>query len=175
MNRLILVITILFSVNIVFAQDGVFLHKTIWLGFDDIESKDSLVNFELYQNGDFIKGRGYSQRFALDSLTNIYRLSYAYQGIGGGNMPNYLECPSLLVKLNFIEKDETNYFLLIPIIPSICSTTEDAEIEVLNINLNPILNQAQKVIIIHENGEYEFIDQADLEKPLMIRKIVKIG
>lgn len=180
-NSISLLVVFLFSIHLVNAQNGYLLQKKIRLSFEEIKSEDSLINLELYQNGDFTKkkssGGKYYQHFSKDGLTNIFTLSYSFSGIGSGSEPNYLKCPELFVKLNFKTKhkgDFRTYFVMIPIIPLVCATTELIEINVLNLDLNPLINQSGKVIIIEENNEYKIIDQSDLETALVMKKLMKI-
>lgn len=165
MKRINLFLTILLLTSGLkaFAQDGVFKNKKVELSFANIESEDSLMNLDLYQNDVFItsdreNSLGFRSMAKYDSLTGIYTLSYTYTGIGGGSS-NLLDCPTLFVKLDFMNKNKQLYFQLIPISLKICGTTQLAEITVLTIDLNTLIKVPDKMIAINENNTYEILER----------------
>lgn len=156
------------------SQDGVFKIKKVEISFADVESKDSLINLELYQNGVFIdtdKEKKMESRCMakFDSITDIYTLSYSYTGIGGGS-DNRMQCPTLFVKLDFMTKDKQQYFQLIPIVLPICANSQLKEIKVLDINFNSLLKQTDKMVEVSENNTYKVAPK----EGVMIDKLVKI-
>ena len=110
MNRTILIFLVVLSLtaNTVIAQNGYVLSKSIRLNFKEIKQKDSLINFEIYQNEIFIDQKfgnaKNSQNFKFDSLTNTYTFNYSRSGIGSGSEKNFMKCPNLLIKLSFVKK-----------------------------------------------------------------------
>src|SRR5690606_31122555 len=95
----ILIVILLISAKKSFAQDGVFKFKKVEISFAEVESRDSLISIELFQEDIFItsdrqKNRGSRSAAKYDSLTGVYTLSYSYSGIGGGS-DNRLGCPTL--------------------------------------------------------------------------------
>ena len=169
----ILLVILLIGTKISFAQDGVFKFKKIEISFTEINQKDSLLSVELYQNGIFstnVSGRmGYHSNSNYDSLSNIYTLGYSYSGIGGGS-DNRLGCPLLLVKLNFITENDKEYFQLIPIVLEICGTSQLYEIKVLDIDLNGLIEQTDKMIVVSKNNTYQVVTK----KEFKMGKLVKI-
>ncbi|WP_296312073.1 hypothetical protein [Winogradskyella sp. UBA3174] len=173
-NKYIILLIFLFTgTKVSFAQDGVFKSKKIEISFTEINQKDSLLSIEFYQNGIFSTNEsgtmGYRSNSNYDSLTNIYTLRYSYTGIGGGS-DNRLGCPLLFVKLNFITEDIKEYFQLIPIVLQICGTSQLHEIKVLDIDLNGLIEQADKMILVNENNTYQVV----ANKELKMGKLVKI-
>jgi hypothetical protein len=174
------------SANIVKAQNGYILSKSIGLNFKEIKQKDSLVNFEIYQNGIFIDQKfgnaKNSQNFKFDSLTNTYIFNYSQIGIGSGNEKNYLTCPNLIIKLSFIKNIRTYndklesliYHRLITIALLVSQKTEQRNISVTNIDLNPLVSDFFKIILIERDNEYKLINQSDFEKPIVPSELVKI-
>ncbi|MFT4662721.1 MAG: hypothetical protein ACI8XB_003014 [Patiriisocius sp.] len=169
-----LIVLLLVVAKTSFAQDGVFKFKKVEISFAEVESKDSLINLELYQNDVFItsdknKNMGSRSMAKYDSLTGVYTLSYSYSGIGGGS-DNRLGCPTLFVKLDFITKDKHKYFQLIPIVLPICGKTQLTDIKVLDINLNDLIGQSDKMIEVSENSTYQTVEK----EGITLDKLVKI-
>jgi len=170
-NSIILLFILFFGTNVLLAQDGIMKSKNIEISFNKIAYKDSLLSIELYQNGIFESRWGrYTADYSFDSLKNSYTLRYLYQGIGGGRTDNLLNCPELFVKANFLNKDNREYFQLIPLVLSICGSSEIREIKVLNIDLNDLIEQTDKMILISENNTYQIVTKEDFK----MGKLVKI-
>lgn len=172
-SYIILTALLLMGAKMSFAQDGVFKFKTVEISFSEVESKDNLINIELYQNGVFItsdkeKNMGSRSMAKYDSLTGVYTLSYSYSGIGGGS-DNRLGCPTLFVKLNFITKNKQQYFQLIPISLKICGTSQLTEIKVLNINLNTLIKETDKMIEVNENNVYEIVEKEEVSYDKLVK------
>lgn len=156
---------LIISVKTSFAQDAVWKFKKIEMSFTQIKQKDSLLSLELYQNGVFSTNEtstmGYRSKSEFDSATNTYILRYSYSGIGGGN-DNRLGCPLLFAKLNFITEANKEYFQLIPISFAICANSQISEIKMLNIDLNGMVNQTDKMVLINDNEKYEIVPKAEI-------------
>ena len=171
--NIILVVILLMGAKMSFAQDGVFKFKKVEISFAKVESKDSLINIELYQNDVFLtsdkeKNMGSRSMAKYDSLSGVYTLSYSYSGIGGGS-DNRLGCPTLFVKLDFITKNKQQYFKLIPISLKICGTSQLTEIKVLDINLNTLINETDKMIEVSENNVYEIVEKAEITHDKLVK------
>ncbi len=181
-----MLVTFLLITNTLIAQNGYFLSKSIHLNFKEIKQNDSLVNFEIYQNGIFIDkvfgNAKNSQNFEIDPITKNYVLNYVHTGIGSGSEKNYMVCPELMIILSFEKNiktfdkknDKIIYHKLIPIILAVSQKTEDIHIEVLEIDLNPLITDYSKVILIKKNNEYEIVNQTSLESPIAIKELIKI-
>lgn len=158
--NLILLFVLIIKAQSFFAQDGVFKFKKVEISFAKINQKDSLLSLELYQNALFatketgIMGNRFSSNF--DSITNTYTLYYSYTGIGGGE-DNRMSCPVLFAKLNFITKDNIEYFRLIPISLPFCVNSQISSIKVVNIDLNAVVEQPDKMVLINDNEKYEIV------------------
>lgn len=168
-----LIILLIIGVSPSFAQDHVFKMKKVEISFAEVESKDSLIGLDLYQNNVFItsdndKNMGERSMVKFDSLTGVYTLSYSYSGIGGGS-DNRLGCPTLFVKLDFITKNKQQYFQLIPISLKICETSQIAEIKVLDINLNALIKETDKMIEVSENNIYEIVEKEEVTYDKLIK------
>lgn len=154
------------------SQDGVFKFKKVSLGFAPIKQTDSLLGLDLYQNGLFSKpekGRsGYYASGSYDSLQKVYTLDYSYAGIGGGS-DNRMACPLMVVILRFRSKDKQNYTRLIPIKLEICAITQLREIKVLNIDLNQVLSQADKMILVTENEQYQVVAMSEMKWGALVK------
>jgi hypothetical protein len=162
-NYIIILVILFLGIEVSFAQDGILKFKKVEISFAEVESKDSLINIGLYQNGVFITtdnggNTGLRSMTKYDSLTGIYTLSYSYTGIGGGS-DNRLGCPTLFVKLDFLTKDKHRYFQLIPIVLPICGKTQLTDIKVLDINLNDLIGQTNKMIEVSENNTYQTVEK----------------
>lgn len=154
----ILFAIILISAKYSFAQDGVFKYKKVEISFAPIVTQDSLIGLELYQNDVFItidkkKNRESKCMAKFDESTGIYTLTYSNEGIGGGS-DNRMPCPTLFAKIDFITKESQEYFYTIPIVLSICNLSQASEINVLNIDLNRLLEQPNKMIEVSEINAY---------------------
>jgi len=171
--RCLLVIIFTLVMSVLLAQDGVSMFKKVEISFSEIYQNDSLISLELYQNGIFSSDEsgimGHHSSFNYDSLTMVYTLSYSFTGIGGGS-DNRLVCPVLFVKLSFINKDSIRYFQLIPIVLSICGSSQIWEISILNIDLNELLDQNDRMILVSENNTYNIVAKEDIK----LDKLVKI-
>jgi hypothetical protein len=155
------------------AQDGVFKFKKVEISFAEVESKDSLINMELYQNDVFIdtdkeKKMGSRCMAKFDSITGIYTLSYSYTGIGGGS-ENRMQCPTLFVKLDFMTKPKQHYFQLIPIVLPICANSQLKEIKVLDINLNSLIGQTNKMVEVNENNTYRIVSREGIIQDKLVK------
>lgn len=185
-TNLIVLVVLSLTANLSIAQNGYFLSKSIRLNFKEIKQKDSLVSFEIYQNGIYIDQKfgnaKNSQNFTFDSLSNTYVFNYGLSGIGSGSEKNYMKCPDLLIKLSFVKNVKTYndefekiiYHRLIPIILLVSQKTEERNISVVNIDLNPLVTDFIKIILIEKDKDYKLINQSDLEKPLEISELIKI-
>ena len=183
---MIVLLILSLTANLAIAQNGYFLSKSIRLNFKEIKQKDSLISFEIYQNGIYINQKfgnaKKSQNFEFDSLTNTYLFNYGLNGIGSGSEKNYMKCPDLFIKLSFVknvknyndELEKIIYHRLIPITLLVSQKTEERVISVANIDLNPLVTDFFKVILIEKDKEYKLINQSDLEKPIVISELVKI-
>jgi len=173
-NYIIILLILFIGTKASFAQDGVFKFKKIEISFTEINQKDSLLSIELYQKGIFSTNesekKGFRSYTNYDSLTDVYTLRYSYSGIGGGGSDNRLGCPLLFVKLNFITENNKEYFQLIPIVLEICGTSQLHEIKVLDIDLNGLIEQTDKMILVSENNTYQVVAKEELK----IDKLVKI-
>ena len=93
-----------------------------------------------------------------------------------------MKCPDLFIKLSFVKNVKTYndefekiiYHRLIPIILLVSQKTEERNISVVNIDLNPLVTDFIKIILIEKDKEYKLINQSDLEKPLVISELIKI-
>lgn len=172
MNKynILFLLVFLLVVNVLTAQDAIGKFKDIEISFNKIAYKDKLLSIELYQNGIFESKRGFTTNHNFDSLKNSYTLKYLYQGIGGGRVDNRMKCPELFVKLNFLNNNNREYFQLIPIVLSICESSQIWEIKVLNIDLNKLIEQTDKMILISENNTCQIVAKQGFK----IDKLVKI-
>ena len=172
MKNLYIILAFLFSgINFCNAQDGVYKFKQIELSFSNINLKDSLINLELYQNGIYnTSGKmGYKSKSHYDNKSNVYTLSYSFSGIGGGS-DNRLGCPNLLVKIDLLTKDNIKYSQVFFIELAFCNNSQIREIKLLNIDLNELVTQPDKMILVNENDKYEIAPQ----KEIKIDKLMKI-
>jgi len=164
---------LLLATKLTVAQDGVFKFKSVEISFTEINQNDSLLSLELYQNGIYLTNKsakmGKKSNSNYDSLTNVYTLTYSYSGIGGGS-DNRLRCPELFVKLSFNTKDNKKYFQLIPIVLSVCENSQASKIKALNINLNELLNQTNKMVLVSKTDGYQIVAKEEIK----IGKLVKI-
>lgn len=154
-----------------YAQDGVFKFKKIELSFSHTNLKDSLLNLELYQNGIYNSSdkMGYKSKSHYDSKSNVYTLNYSYSGIGGGS-DNRLGCPILLVKMDLLTKDNIKYSQEFFIELAICSNSQISKIKLLDIDLNELVIQPDKMILVNVNEKCEIVPK----KEIKIDKLVKI-
>lgn len=167
-----IILVFLFSgINLSYAQDGVLKFKKIELSFSHTNLKDSLLNLELYQNGIYNSSdkMGYRSESHYDNESNVYTLNYSFSGIGGRS-DNRLGCPILLVKIDLLTKDNIRYSQVFFIELAICSNSQIREIKLLNIDLNELVTQPDKMILVNENEKYEIVPQ----KEIKIDKLVKI-
>ena len=72
------------------------------------------------------------------------------------------------------EFEKIIYHRLIPIILLVSQKTEERNISVVNIDLNPLVTDFIKIILIEKDKDYKLINQSDLEKPLEISELIKI-
>jgi hypothetical protein len=154
------------------SQDGVFKFKKVSLSFAPIIQTDSLLGLDLYQNGLFPKpekGRsGYHATGGYDSLQKVYTLNYSFAGIGGGS-DNRMACPLMVAILRFRSKDKQNYVRLIPIQLDICANTQLREIQVLHIDLNQVLSQADKMVLVTENEQYQVVAMSEMKWGALVK------
>src|SRR6218665_3000387 len=163
MRNASIILAILFSgINMSYAQDGIFKRKEIELSFSRTNLKDSLLNLELYQNGACNSSgkMGYKSISGYDSLSNIYTLKYHYTGIGGGS-DNRLGCPLLVAKIDLITKDNEKYSQLFFIELAICGNSQIENISILNIDLNELIMQPNKMVLVNENDKYEIVPRKE--------------
>lgn len=115
---------------------------------------------------------GYRSNSNYDILTNTYTLRYSYAGIGGGS-DKRLGCPILFMKLNFITEDIKEYYQLIPIVLEFCSTSQLHEIKVLDIALNGLIEQTDRIILVNENNMYQVIAKKELKMGKLVKNRVR--
>lgn len=169
----LLIAIILVSAKFSFAQDGVFKFKKVEISFAPIVTQDSLIGLELYQNDLFItmdkKKNIESKCMAkFDESTGIYTLAYSYQGIGGGS-DNRMPCPTLFAKVDLITKERQEYFYTIPIVLSICNLSQASEINVLNIDLNRLLGQPNRLVEVNEINAYSITSAEDVYQGRLVK------
>lgn len=178
MRMLLLIILIPFMLISKFdlmAQDGVFFHKSIRISFKEIVYQNCPVTFELFQYNLYSEKHGsdrITQFFSFDSLTNIYQLSYSIMTIGGGHSLNLMKCPVILAQLNVL--DSSGKSIVIPMRFDICEKSTVGEIEILNIDLNALINQPDKLIVVDELNAYKILDKDSIERHLLLQNMEKI-
>ena len=168
--KIIFFIILIIDAKVSIAQDGVFKFKKIELSFSHTNLKDSLLNLELYQNGIYNSSdkMGYKSKSRYDNKSNVYNLSYSFSGIGGGS-DNRLGCPILLVKIDLLTKDNIRYSQEFFIELAICSNSQIREIKLLNIDLNELVTQPDKMILVNENEKYEIVHQKEIKIDTLIK------
>jgi hypothetical protein len=171
-NSLILLLIVFYGASSLFAQDGVFKFKTVEISFAAISQPDNLISIELYQSGSYQNNKngkmGFRQNHSYNDTTETYTLRYSYTGIGGGS-DNRLACPELFVKLTF-NNNIKEYNVTIPIVMSVCGTSQTHEIKLLNIDLNPLLQKSKKMILVDKKDGYQIVDLETIQT----NKLVKI-